>query len=53
MINVVGIGSPEGSPVPSGEYGSNYMADSEGNVVVSRLNEQMCMEIAKAVRDCM
>ncbi|ULB35282.1 MULTISPECIES: vWA domain-containing protein [Proteiniphilum] len=48
MINVVGIGSPEGSPVPSGEYGSNYMADSEGNVVVSRLNEQMCMEIAKS-----
>ena len=48
MINVVGIGSPEGSPVPATEYGSNFMTDSEGNVVVSRLNEQMAMEIAQS-----
>jgi Mg-chelatase subunit ChlD len=48
MINVVGIGSPDGSPVPANEYGSNYMTDNEGNVVVSRLNEQMSMEIAQS-----
>ncbi|WP_294081513.1 vWA domain-containing protein [Proteiniphilum sp. UBA5384] len=48
MINVVGIGSPDGSPVPSMEYGSNFMTDSEGNIVVSRLNEQMAMEIAQS-----
>lgn len=47
MINVVGIGSPEGSPIPATGYGSNFMTDHEGNVVVSRLNEQMCMEIAQ------
>ena len=47
MVNVLGIGSPEGSPVPAVEYGSNYMTDNEGNVVVSRLNEQMAMEIAQ------
>lgn len=47
MVNVIGIGSPEGSPVPSPERGSNYMADNDGNVVVSRLNEQMCMDIAQ------
>ncbi|WP_298650397.1 VWA domain-containing protein [uncultured Proteiniphilum sp.] len=48
MINVVGIGSPDGSPIPSTEYGSNFMTDSEGNVVVSRLNEQVAMEIAQS-----
>lgn len=48
MINVVGIGSPDGSPVPATEYGSNFMTDTEGNVVVSRLNEQMAMEIAQS-----
>lgn len=48
MINVVGIGSPDGSPIPSLEYGSNFMTDNEGNVVVSKLNEQMAMEIAQS-----
>ncbi len=47
MINVLGVGSPEGSPLPGGDSGSNYLADSEGNVVVSRLNEEMAMEIAR------
>lgn len=48
MVNVVGIGSPDGSPVPATEYGSNFMTDTEGNVVVSRLNEQVAMEIAQS-----
>ena len=47
MINVLGVGSPEGSPLPGGDTGCNYLADSEGNVVVSRLNEEMAMEIAR------
>jgi len=48
MINVLGIGSPDGSPVPVYEQGSDFMTDNEGNVVVSRLNEQMSMEIAES-----
>jgi Ca-activated chloride channel family protein len=48
MINVVGIGSPDGSPIPALEYGRNFMTDSEGNVVVSHLNEQTAMEIAQS-----
>lgn len=48
MVNVLGIGSPDGSPVPAVEYGSNFMTDNDGNVVVSRLNEQMGMEIAQS-----
>lgn len=47
MINVLGIGSPDGSPVPAIEQGSNFMTDNEGNVVVSRLNEEMGMGIAQ------
>ncbi|MBK5196540.1 MAG: VWA domain-containing protein, partial [Proteiniphilum sp.] len=48
MINVLGIGSPDGSPVPVYEQGNDFMTDNEGNVVVSRLNEQMSMEIAQS-----
>ena len=44
---VVGIGKPEGSPIPVAGT-NNFMKDREGNVVVSRLNEDMCREIAKA-----
>src|SRR5690554_2593810 len=39
---------PDGSPMPALEYGSNFMTDNEGNVVISRLNEEMGMEIAQS-----
>ena len=46
-VMVVGIGKPEGSPIPV--PGTNdYRKDRQGNVVVSRLNEEMCREIAQA-----
>ncbi len=47
MVNVIGIGSVEGTPVPESEYSNNYKTDSGGQVVVSRLNEQMAQEIAQ------
>lgn len=46
-VIVVGIGKPEGSPIPVAGT-NNFMRDRQGNVVVSRLNEQMCQEIAAA-----
>jgi Ca-activated chloride channel family protein len=46
-INVVGIGTPQGAPIPVGGA-NNFLKDREGNVVVTRLNEQMCQEIAAA-----
>ena len=46
-VLVVGIGKPEGSPIPMPGT-NNYRKDREGNVVVSRLNEDMCREIAQA-----
>lgn len=48
QVNVVGIGSPEGSPVPVSSVSDEMKKDNEGNIVVSRLNEQMCNEIAAA-----
>ena len=46
-VNIVGIGQPEGAPIPIGGS-SNYMKDNDGNVVITQLNEQMCQEIAAA-----
>jgi len=46
-INVVGIGTPQGSPIPIGSA-NNFLKDREGNVVITQLNEQMCQEIAAA-----
>ena len=47
QVFVVGIGKPEGSPIP--KPGTNdYFKDRAGQVVVSRLNEEMCQEIAQA-----
>ena len=47
QVFVVGIGKPEGSPIPV--PGTNdYIKDRSGQVVVSRLNEEMCQEIAQA-----
>ncbi len=46
-VYVLGIGSKNGSPVPDPETG-NYMIDNQGNTVMSRLNEQMCREVAQA-----
>jgi len=46
-INVIGIGNPDGSPIPAqGTMG--FIKDKDGNVVVSQLNEQMCRQIASA-----
>ena len=45
-VNVVGIGLPQGSPIPIGR--NDYMKDNAGNVVVTQLNEPMCQDIAQA-----
>ena len=48
MVNVIGIGSTQGTPVPESENSNNYKSDNDGNVVLSRLNEQMAQEIAQS-----
>ena len=46
-VFVLGVGSPDGAPIPI-EGTNEYRKDNSGNVIVTRLNEQMCQEIAKA-----
>jgi Ca-activated chloride channel family protein len=46
QVNVLGVGLPDGAPIPM-EGSNDYRRDREGNVVVTKLNEAMCQEIAK------
>jgi Ca-activated chloride channel family protein len=44
-VNVLGIGSIQGSPIP---ISRGYFKDKDGNMVLTKLNETMCQEIAVA-----
>lgn len=46
QVNVLGVGMPDGAPIPV-EGTNDYRRDRDGNVIVTRLNEPMCQEIAK------
>lgn len=46
-VYILGIGNPQGAPIPI--PGTNqYIIDEQGNIVVSKLNEEMCREISRA-----
>ena len=45
-VYVLGVGSKGGAPIPDGNGG--YMKDRAGNTVMTRLNQDMCRDIAKA-----
>lgn len=48
QVSVVGIGSTQGAPIPLVEGSSNVKHDTQGRPVMTKLNEAMCREIAKA-----
>ena len=46
-VFVLGVGLPQGAPIPV--LGTkDYKMDNEGNIVISKLNEQMCRDVAAA-----
>jgi Ca-activated chloride channel family protein len=49
-IHVIGLGSPEGAPMPIYQNGNpvGFRKDEKGEIVVSKLNENMCKEVAQA-----
>ena len=47
QVSVLGVGMPDGASIPV-EGTNDFRRDRDGNVVVTRLNEQMCQEIAQA-----
>ncbi|MCL1934662.1 MAG: VWA domain-containing protein [Candidatus Azobacteroides sp.] len=46
-VNVLGVGSAQGGPIPILET-NGYQRDNDGNMIITRLNEQMCQDIAIA-----
>ena len=50
MVNVIGMGSANGSPIPIYQNGKEvgFHTDSAGHTVISKLNEDMCKEITAA-----
>ena len=47
IVHVIGVGNPDGSPIPVPGTMS-FIKDKDGNVVVSKLNIDMCRQIAVA-----
>ena len=47
-VFILGVGSPEGSPIPVERGSNDYRRDKDGKVIVTALNEKMCQEIAQA-----
>ena len=52
MVNVIGMGSEKGAPIPIFQNGkqAGFHTDSVGTTVISKLNEDMCKEITAAGR---
>lgn len=49
-VHVIGLGLPEGAPIPIYQNGNpvGFHTDEAGKTVLSKLNEEMCKEIASA-----
>lgn len=47
-VDVVGVGSAEGAPIPLNQNRTEFMTDADGKEVITALNEQLGEEIAKA-----
>ncbi len=49
IVHTIGMGLPQGSPIPVVKNGQkDYLKDRDGKVVVTKLNEQMLEQIAAA-----
>ena len=47
-VHTIGMGLPQGAPIPEKGQNGQYMEDAQGNVVISKLDEGTLREIAKA-----
>ncbi len=48
IVHTIAMGLPQGAPIPIKGKQGQFRQDEEGNVVISKLNENMLTEIAKA-----
>jgi len=47
IVYAIGIGSDKGEPIPDGES-NKFKKDKDGNLIMTKLNEEMLKQIAKA-----
>lgn len=47
-VHTIAMGSPEGAPIPIRAGSSDFRRDDKGNIVISKLDQQMVEEIATA-----
>jgi Ca-activated chloride channel family protein len=48
VVHSIGVGLPQGAPIPIDGQSKNYIKDNQGNVVISKLDETMLSQIAAA-----
>ena len=49
IVHTIGMGLPQGAPIPMGPGGSSdFLKDRNGNIVVTKLDEKMLTQIATA-----
>ena len=46
IIHTIGIGSPKGAPIPVGNRGNDFLRDKDGNVVITKLDEETLSKIS-------
>ena len=44
LVSVIGVGTPDGAPIPRGQGG--FLKDSSGNIVIPRLKAKELRELA-------
>lgn len=48
VVHTIGMGLEQGGPIPEQGHPGEFMKDGNGNIVVSKLDEQTLREVAKA-----
>lgn len=48
QVDIVGVGSAKGAPIPVGGRKGEYMRDMQGNVVTTTINEELGKQLAEA-----
>ncbi len=48
QVNVVGVGSAKGAPIPMSGRSGDYLRDMQGNVVTNTINEELGKQLAEA-----
>jgi Ca-activated chloride channel family protein len=46
IVHAIGIGSPQGAPIPTGRGRQDFLKDKDDNVVVTRLDEEILSKVA-------